>query len=126
VGNENLPEDWGGPQWCIADPGNAGAIDNTRSGICHLKSTVTPAETQTRTLGRPAYLGQELWLVFHTDAGQNIETTVTGGVTTAGANLLALADAGDVYPLIAVQTTDGALVWRVFKELPDTQQTDPA
>ena len=91
----------------IADPGNAGAIDVSRSG--YLLSVSAAAET--RTLARPAFVGQVLDLICKTDGGDNV-VTVTGTINATGNNTITLNDAGDHVRLVGSQSGT-TLQWRV-------------
>jgi predicted RecA/RadA family phage recombinase len=80
----------------ITDPGNAGAIPVTASGVCELVTTAA----QTRTLAAPSFLGEILELSFKTDGGDCVITCATT-VNQTGNNTITLNDAGDCVLLIA-------------------------
>jgi predicted RecA/RadA family phage recombinase len=91
----------------IADPGNAGAIDVTASGVVALVSTAA----QTRTLAAPTFAGQELSLGFKTDGGDIVVACATFFNLT-GNNRLTFAAAGEFVRLQAVESGVN-LRWRV-------------
>lgn len=91
----------------IADPGDAGAIPVTASGSVSLVSS----DAETRMLGDPTFVGQELSLGFKTDGGDVVITTASP-VNQTGNNTLTFADVGDHLQLTAIE--DGAdIEWRV-------------
>ena len=92
----------------IPDPGNAGAIDVSRSG--YMESVTTAA--QTRTLARPTFIGQQLELHCKTDGGDNV-ITVTGTINVTGNNTITLNDVGDYVLLRASRGAAAVLQWRV-------------
>jgi len=99
----------------ILDPGDAGAIPTDKMGVCNL---VSGAAAETRTLGRPEYVGQLLVLNFDTDGGGNIVITCASTFNQTANNTLTFADAGECCMLIGVQV--GAyLVWRAFSANPE-------
>ena len=91
----------------IADPGDAGAIPVTVSGVCAL----TTAGAETRTIAAPAFVGQQLVICLDTDGGDAV-VTVASLVNQTGNNTLTFADAGDVISLVAI-TVGGVKKWRV-------------
>lgn len=92
----------------ITDPGNAGAIPVTASGVCELVT----AGAETRTLAAPSFLGQTLELCFKTDGGDCVITCATT-VNQTGNNTITLNDAGDAVTMIAKR--NGAnLRWSVL------------
>jgi len=90
----------------IADPGNAGAIPVTRSGVC----AMTSGGAETRTIAAPAFIGQQISLIDNVHAG-NIVVTVATTVNQTGNNTLTFGAAADACTLTAMQVA-GALVWR--------------
>jgi predicted RecA/RadA family phage recombinase len=80
----------------ITDPGQAGAIPVTASGVCEIVTT----GAQTRTLAAPSFLGEILELSFKTDGGDCVITCATT-VNQTGNNTITLNDAGDCVTLIA-------------------------
>lgn len=96
----------------ITDPGDAGAIPVTRSGVC----PITTAAAETRTLAIPAFIGQRLTLVCDVYAVGDAVITVAAAVNQTGNNTITLNTAGDTIELVGVQV-GGALVWRtVFND----------
>lgn len=91
----------------IADPGDAGAIPVVGTGYVPLVS----GGAETRTLAAPDFVGQQLALNFHTDAGDVVVTCATT-VNQTGNNTLTFADAGDQIVLMAGQS-GATVVWRV-------------
>lgn len=91
----------------ITDPGNAGAIPVTVSGVC----AMTSAGAETRTLAIPTYLGQQIALIDDTHVG-NIVITSAQAVNQAGNTTLTFGAAADACVLTAM-TVGGALRWRV-------------
>lgn len=93
----------------VADPGDAGAIPVTASGVVALVTTEAGGET--RTLAAPTFAGQAMTLSLDTDGGDCV-VTVAGGVNVTGNNTLTLDNAGEVIGLAAV-SVGGALKWRI-------------
>ena len=91
----------------ITDPGDAGAIPVTRSGVC----PITTAGAETRTLAIPSFVGQRLTIPMDVDGGDAV-ITVAAAFNQTGNNTITLNDAGDTVELVGVQV-GGALVWRV-------------
>lgn len=91
----------------ITDPGDAGAIPVTRSGVCPL----TIAGPETRTLAIPSFIGQDLTLVFDVEVGEAV-ITVASAINQTGNNTITLDDAGDTVRLVGVQVAS-TLAWRV-------------
>jgi hypothetical protein len=91
----------------IRDPGDTGAIDTGRSGVCALIS----AGAETRTVPAPQFLGQEITICFDTDGG-DVTATAPATVNQTGNNTLIFADAGDEITLRAISLADG-MIWRV-------------
>lgn len=87
----------------IPDPGNAGAIDVSRSGICEL----TTAAAETRTMADPVFRGQQIDLVMVVDAGDCVITTASP-MNQTGNNTITLNDVGDFVRLVGkYNATDG-------------------
>lgn len=93
--------------WAITDPGNAGAIAVTSSGVCML----TSAGAETRTLAIPTFVGQQLTLICDTYVG-NIVVTSAQAINQAGNTVMTFGAAADYIKLEAA-TVGGALRWRV-------------
>jgi predicted RecA/RadA family phage recombinase len=92
----------------IADPGDAGAIPVTKSGVC----AITTAAAETRTLAIPGHIGQILAISMDVDGGDCV-ITVAAAINQAGNTHITLNDAGDTVVLVGVQKAAG-LVWRVL------------
>lgn len=95
------------PNAVIADPGNGGTITPASGAVKNI-CTITTAGAETRVLGTPQFIGQELAIEFGTDGG-NFTIDNTAGFNDDGtaSNLATFDDAGDCLMLIAVDTTDG-------------------
>lgn len=92
----------------IADPGNAGAIAVTASGVCAL----TSAGAETRTLAIPTFMGQEISLIADTYVG-NIVVTSAQAINQAGNTIMTFGVVNDCITLKAM-TIGGALRWRTI------------
>lgn len=103
----------------IPDVGDAGTFRLTGHSFIHL---VGGTANQTRTLARPAFLGQ--MVVFRlksATAGTQIAMTVTGDLhdkdtplaTITWANIGTTDYLGDTVTLIGVYDSDGALAWSI-------------
>ena len=90
----------------IADPGNGGAIDVSRSGYVLLVS----GGAETRTLAVPTFIGQRLLLICKTDGGDNV-VTVASAYNASGNTTITFNDVGDTFELVGGITTSGAYVW---------------
>lgn len=95
-------------RWVIADPGNAGAISVSHSGVCAL----TTAAAETRTLADPAKVGDILTITLDVDGG-NCVVTAASAINQTGNNTITMGDAGDTLSLIATRV-GGSSVWRVL------------
>lgn len=91
----------------ITDPGNAGAISVTKSGVC----AITTAGVETRTLAIPSFIGQWMTLICDVDGG-SCAVTVAAAINQTGNTVIALADAADMIHLVSGRV-GGALRWRV-------------
>jgi hypothetical protein len=91
----------------IVDPGVAGAISVTRTGVC----LVTTAAAETRTLAIPSFIGQSITLTCDVYDGDAV-VTVAAAINQDGNTVITLNTAGDTVALRAVQVA-GALVWRL-------------
>ena len=91
----------------IADPGDAGAIPVTASGVC----SMTSAGAETRTIAIPTFIGQEIALIDDTHVG-NIVVTAAAAINQAGNTIMTFGAVKDMIVLTAM-TVAGALVWRV-------------
>lgn len=91
----------------ITDPGDAGAIPVLTSGNCPL----TTAAGETRTLDDPTFAGQRLTLSLDVDGGDCV-ITAASAVNQTGNNTITMADAGDIFEVVAVDV-GGSPKWRV-------------
>lgn len=91
----------------VTDPGDAGAIPVTTSGVC----AMTSAGAETRTLAAPTFLGQRLVLVADTYVG-DIVVTAAAPVNVANNNTLTFGAVSEACELVGV-TVGGALVWQI-------------
>lgn len=91
----------------IADPGDAGAIPVTASGVC----AITTAGSETRTLADPTVIGQQLMLCIAVDGGTAV-ITAASAVNQAGNNTITMAEVNDSVMLTAIKIGT-ALKWRV-------------
>jgi hypothetical protein len=91
----------------LVDPGNAGAIPVTNSGIVSLVS----AGAETRTLAIPAFKGQRLVLVCDTYVGDIVVAT-SAPCNVANNNRLTFGVVSEAIELIGV-SVGGALVWQI-------------
>lgn len=97
----------GAAAWVVADPGNAGAVAVTASGVCLL----TSAGAETRTLAVPTFVGQKLALICDTYVG-NIVITAAASINQANNTIMTFGQAADMIELTAMKV-GGALRWRV-------------
>jgi hypothetical protein len=95
--------------WAITDPGNAGAIPVTTSGVCNMTSG---ASGQTRTLAAPTFQGERLELAMNVDGGGDIVVTVSAAFNQTSNTTITFNDAGDHVELVAVLIAS-ALRWRI-------------
>lgn len=91
----------------ITDPGDAGAIPVTKSGVV----AIVTGGGETRTLAIPTFLGQRITLCLDTDGGDAV-VTVASAVNQTGNNTLTFSDAGEEISLHAI-SVGGTLAWRV-------------
>ena len=91
----------------IADPGDGGAIDVSRSGYCALST----GGAETRTLADPTYRGQQLDLVLLADGGDCVVTTASA-MNQTGNNTITFADVGDHQRLVGIEDAAGSFEWR--------------
>ena len=92
----------------LADPGNAGAIPVTDSGMV----PIVTAGAETRTVANPAKAGLMLGLNMKTDGGDCV-VTVAAAINATGNNTITLNDAGDVITLLSV-ANGGNFRWTVI------------
>jgi hypothetical protein len=98
----------------IADPGDAGAIPNNKSGICELVSE----GLETRTLAAPTQAFLLLLLAFQTDGG-DITLTCASTLNVTANNTITFDTAGEMILLVSVPSGSG-YVWRAMSCLPET------
>lgn len=92
----------------IPDPGNAGAIPVTTSGVCNL----TSAGAETRTVAAPTFEGQMLTLVCNVAGAGNV-VTFASAFNQAGNTVATFNDAGDTLNVIGARIAS-ALRWRLI------------
>lgn len=97
----------GAAAWTIADPGNAGAIPVTASGVAPL----TSAGAETRTIAIPSFIGQKIAIICDVYVG-DIVITSSQSINQAGNTIITLGAAADMIELTGMQV-GGALRWRV-------------
>jgi len=93
----------------IPDPGDAGAIDVSRSGYCEL----TTAAAETRTLADPTFRGQILDLVFVVDGGNCVVTTASACNQT-GNNTITFTDVGEHIRLMGAHNATDGWEWKTI------------
>lgn len=91
----------------IADPGNAGTIVVTESGLLD----IVTAGAETRVLPAPTFVGQTMLISMKTDVGDCVIAIATL-INQAGNNRITLNDAGDAILLIA-KTSGSSKLWSV-------------
>lgn len=97
----------------VTDPGDAGAVAVTHSGVCNL---TTGASGETRTVADPAFIGQELVLSLAVDGGGDAAITFASDFDQSGNNVMTFGDAGDMAKFVA--TLIGAnRKWRLICNL---------
>lgn len=89
----------------LTDPGNAGAIPVTKSGVCHLAT----AGAETRTMADPKAVGLRVTLFFIADLG-NCVVTMASPVNQVGNNTITFANVGESCDFVSVR--DGASAYR--------------
>lgn len=96
----------------IPDPGNGGALDVSRSGICE----ITTAGAETRTLADPTFRGQQLDLVMVVDGGDCV-ITAASPVNQTGHTTITLSAVGGFIRLLGkYNATDGWEWQEVFED----------
>ena len=93
----------------IPDPGNAGAIEVSRSGYCELTTTAA----QTRTLADPTFRGQIIDFVFIVDAGDCV-ITAASAINQTGNNTLTFSDIGEHIRLVGAYNATDGWEWKVI------------
>ena len=94
----NVPSEHARANWKLPDPGDVGALPNTKSGSVALVS----AAAETRTLARPSKVDLQLLLYLNTDGG-DITITVTGGYDVGGSTSIVMGTVGGYVMLRAVE-----------------------
>ncbi len=92
----------------IADPGDGNAIPVIYSGQCPL---VTASGNETRTLGAPTFIGQELTIYLKTNGGTDCTITCSTTIAEVGTNTILFDATGEALFLRAVEEGSN-LRWR--------------
>jgi len=92
----------------IADPGNAGAIPVTTSGVVNMTSGASP---ETRTLASPTFQGQTLLISLAATGGGNVAITASAAINQAGNTVMTFSNQ-DVIKLEA-NRSGGSQRWQV-------------
>ena len=100
----------------IADPGDGGAIDVSRSGIVE----ITSAGVETRTLADPVFRGQELAIYMVADGGDCVITAASPVNQTGHTTLTFSAIGGYLLLRSKYNATDG---WEWQEIMEDTGAT---
>lgn len=108
-----VPSDFANADWIIPDPGDAGAIPNSQSGIVELVS----GGAETRTLAAPVRAWLRLTLAFKTDGGDCVVTCATTLNVTAN-NTITFDTAGEMIELVSVPSGSDYR-WRALACLPE-------
>jgi hypothetical protein len=93
--------------WLIPDPGNAGALPTSKSGMIALVT----AASETRTLADPVKEGLILVLAFKTDGGDCAVTVASDVTQTSGENVVTFTDVGECIGLMSIPVGSG-FKWR--------------
>lgn len=108
-----VPSDFARAPWVIPDPGDAGAIPNSKTGLVELVT----GGAETRTLAAPTLPWLRLTLAFKTDGGDCVVTCATTVNVTAN-NTITFDTAGEMIELVSVPS--GANYrWRALSCLPE-------
>lgn len=108
-----VPSDFANANWVIPDPGDAGVLPNSKSGIIELVT----GGAETRTLAAPVKSGLRLTLAFKTDGGDCVVTCTTT-VNVTGNDTITFDTAGEMIELLSVPS--GANYrWRAQSCLPE-------
>ncbi len=111
--------------WSIADPGDAGTIDATVSGVCGM----TTAGAETRKLLPPHHLGQWLVLAVTTYVGAATVTsyeadgTTTEALNNTGDTVMTFGSNGEAIQLVAIYLGSD-LRWRLVGPWSQTSDTE--
>ena len=95
----------------IPDPGDAGALDVSRSGICE----ITTAAAETRTLGDPSFRGQQLDIVMVSDGGDCV-ITAASPVNQTGHTTITLSAIGGFIRLVGKYNATDGWEWQEIME----------
>lgn len=109
MSGHTMQRDHADMDWEIVDPGDAGAIDTSGSGVLLMTSG---ASGETRTCGDPEYLGQWMTIVVQTDGGGDIDITFASQINSSTNTVAAFDDVDDQLDLIAIKEGT-ALEWRI-------------
>lgn len=113
MGQHQVPSDFANANWVIPDPGDAGALPNSQSGVVELVS----AAAETRTLAAPVKSGLRLILAFKTDGGDCVVTCATT-VNVTGHTTITFDTAGEMIELVSIPS--GANYrWRALSCVPE-------
>lgn len=93
----------------IPDPGNAGAIPTSQNG----QVDIVTNEAETRTLARPRWEGQLLFLVAKRIAMGNCVVTASAAINQAGNNTITMNGENEIIGFMGTRMGDGLLYWRV-------------
>ena len=105
----NFVYDHGRADWEIADPGTGKPLDHTRSGTINIAIT---SGSETNTLARPVYVGQELLLFVKSfGSGTRAITCNHDILPTAGADVITFNAALQFVLLKAVRRSTNLLHW---------------
>lgn len=95
----------------IADPGNGGAIDVSRSGIIE----ITTAGAETRTLADPVFRGQQIDIVMVVDGGDCV-ITAASPVNQTGHTTITLSAIGGFIRLVGKYNAIDGWEWQEIME----------
>ena len=95
----------------IPDPGDAGAIDVSHSGICEITTTAA----QTRTLADPMFRGQQIDIVMVVDGGDCV-ITAASPVNQTGHTTITLSAVGGFIRLVGKYNATDGWEWQEIME----------
>lgn len=95
----------------IADPGNGGALDTSRSGIIE----ITTAGAETRTLPDPQFRGQQIDIVMVVDQGDCV-ITAASPVNQTGHTTITLSAIGGFIRLVGKYNATDGWEWQEIME----------
>jgi len=99
--------------WTIEDPGDAGAIPSSMTGVVELVS----GGAETRTLAAPTKAGLRLILCFKTDGGDCVVTCASTLNVTANTTIT-FDTAGEMIELVSIASGSNYR-WRALACLPE-------